>query len=146
MTRHVRWIAALVVLAAGSALALPAAGEIVLRQKYPTQGNETQVFVQDDGGAPVSGAKVTVTYRPGSSVEETLEIGVTGAGGRLEWTPSAAGIATLNAHWEGGSTSTNVSVKFAGIPAGGLIIMILAGLLLLGGSVVRIARVLRSAD
>ena len=144
MTRHVRWIAALVVLAAGSALALPAAGEIVLRQKYPTQGNETQVFVQDDGGIPVSGAKVTVTYRPGSSVEETLEIGMTTAGGRLEWTPDKAGIATLNASWEGGTTSTNVSVKFPRTPLGGMIIMILAGLLLLGGSAVRITIVLRS--
>ena len=95
---------------------------------------------------PVSGAKVAVTYRPGSSVELTEEVGTTGPGGRLVWTPTTAGIALISATWDGGETSTNISVKFASVPAGGLIIMILAGLLLVGGSAVRIIRVMKSPD
>ena len=140
------YIAAIVLVAISPALAAPASGDIVLRQKYPTEGSATQVFVQSESGTPVTGAAVTVTYRPGRSVEATEEIGMSGAGGRLTWTPTTAGIAALKATWEGGEASTNVSVKFAGVPAGGVIIMILAGTLLVGGSIIRIMRVLRSVD
>jgi hypothetical protein len=138
-------IAAMVAVAIfAGALASTAGAEIVLRQKYPTQGASTELFVQDDDGAPVSGAAVTVTYRPGSSVEASDTIGTTGTGGRIAWTPSTAGIASLQASWEGGSSTTNVSVRFASVPRGGVLIMILAGLLLVGGSIVRITRVIKT--
>ena len=127
-----------------SLLAGTVSADVVLREKYPTEGENTELFIQADDGSPVSGAAVTVTYRPGSSVEATEEVGTTGPSGRLAWTPQTAGIASVNAVWDGGDTSTNISVKFGGAPAGGLIIMVLAGLLLVGGSIVRITRVLRT--
>ena len=140
-------LSALLTAAIVGGLAAPSSAEIILRQKYPMQGKTTEVFVQADDGAPVSGALVTVTYRPGSSVEATDTIGTTGASGRLRWTPETAGIAGINAAWaDGGATSTNVSVRFSGVPLGGVVIMLLAGLLLVGGSAVRIARVLKSPD
>ena len=121
-----------------------ASADVVLREKYPTEGENTELFIQADDGTPVSGAAVSVIYRPGSSVEATEAVGTTGPSGRLAWTPQTAGIVSVNATWDGGSTSANVSVKFGGAPAGGLIIMVLAGLLLVGGSIVRIMRVLRT--
>ena len=115
------------------------------------EGEKTELYIQDDAGNPVAGADVSATYRPGSSVEETVSIGVTGKSGRILWFPAAAGIVTLAAAWtsaEGDTvtTSTNISVKFKSTPAGGIVIMLLAGLLLVGGSAVRILRVLRSGE
>jgi len=127
-----------------SLLAGAASADVVLREKYPTEGENTELFIQADDGTPVSGAAVTVTYRPGSSVEATETVGTTGPSGRLAWMPQTAGIASVNAVWDGGDTSANVSVKFGGAPAGGLLIMVLAGLLLVGGSVLRITRLLRT--
>ena len=127
-----------------SLLSSAASADVVLREKYPTEGENTELFIQADDGTPVSGAAVSVTYRPGSSVEATEAVGTTGPSGRLAWTPQTAGIVSVNAAWDGGSTSANVSVKFGGTPAGGLLIMVLAGLLLVGGSIFRIMRVLRT--
>jgi len=126
-------------------------GSIVLRTQYPEQGEKTELYIQDEAGNPVSGADVSATYRPGSSVEETAPIGVTGKSGRILWFPADAGIVTLRAEWtsaEGDTvtTSANISVKFGSTPAGGIVIMLLAGLLLVGGSIVRILRVLRSGE
>jgi hypothetical protein len=144
MIRHTGILAFVALTVVAGALASPAGAEIVLRQKYPKQGDTAELFVQDDDGAPVAGATVTVTYRPGSSVEASDTVGTTGAGGRIAWTPTTAGIASLTASWEGNSSTTNVSVRFASVPPGGVIIMILAGLLLVGGSIVRITRVIKS--
>lgn len=131
-------------LLATGVFATTAAADVVLREQYPTQGESTELFIQADDGSPVSGATVTVTYRPGSSVEATDSVGTTGPSGRLVWTPETAGIVSVRAEWAGGSTSANVSVRFGSTPASGIIIMIAAGLLLVGGSVVRISRVLRT--
>jgi hypothetical protein len=136
-------IAAAALLAA-SVFAGVASADVVLREKYPTEGESTELFIQADDGSPVSGAAVTATYRPGSSVEAVEEVGTTGPSGRLAWTPQTAGIVSVNAVWEDGSTSSNISVRFASAPAGGILIMIVAGLLLVGGSIVRITRVLRT--
>ncbi len=121
---------------------------IVLRSQYPVEGERTELFIQSDEGAPVANAAVLVTYRPGSSVEQTEEIGVTSEDGRIGWSPTLAGIVTINASWEHDgatiSTSTNVAVKFASAPLLGIAIMIIAGFLLVGGSVVRVFRMMKS--
>jgi hypothetical protein len=144
MKRETDFLFVILAVVVVSVLAGAASADVVLREKYPTEGENTELFIQADDGTPVSGAAVTVVYRPGSSVEATEAVGTTGPSGRLAWTPQTAGIASVNAVWDGGDTSANVSVKFGGAPAGGLIIMVLAGLLLVGGSVVRIMRVLRT--
>lgn len=127
------------------------AGTIVLAERYPSADRPTRVIVQDDSGTPVAGATIRAVYRPGSSVEYSAELGETGADGRLMWTPELAGIVSLEAVWKTDnapeeSVRINASVKFRSAPVSGVLIMIFAGLLLVGGSAVRMARVLRSTD
>ena len=126
----------------------PAAADIVVDQQYPVKGETTGIRVLDNSGVPVSGATVEVTYRPGSSVSRTQSIGSSQAG-QMQWVPEEAGIATITAKWTGPnqnemSAATNVSVRFASPPIGGIIIMIVAGFVLVIGSIIRVAGLLRS--
>ena len=139
-------LAAVVVLASQS---VASANSIVLRTEYPTEGESIELFVQDESGMPVSAAEVTVIYRPGSSVERDAVIGTAGADGRINWVPELAGIAAVTASWQDAAgaevtATTNVSVRFGSTPWAGIFIMVFAGLLLVGGSVVRLLRVARS--
>lgn len=134
--------------AAGNA---QAEGNIILEKTFPTQQEQVRIQVMDDSGLPVTGANVSVTYRPGSSVSETSPIGRSAAGGTLHWTPTAAGIATITATWLGlgqdeVSRSTTVSVRFRTAPIDGIFIMIVAGLVLIVGSVIRVYKLLRAPD
>ncbi len=138
--------AALAVALAVAAAAPAGAASIQVDRRYPAEGERAVVRVIADDGAPVTGALVRVTYRPGSSVETHAEVGRTDAGGAVAWTPELAGIATLSAEWTDGSASANVSVRFHHAPVAGLVIMIVAGVILVGGSVVRIRRVLLEPD
>ena len=129
-------------------IATPATADVVIEHKYPVKGEATAIRVLDENGTPVSGAELEVTYRPGSSVARTEPIGRS-ATGAVEWTPQEAGIATITATWVGSdlaeaSSTTNVSVKFRSPPIGGILIMIVAGLLLVVGSVIRVANLLRA--
>jgi len=121
-----------------------ARADVVLETRYPVAGTPCEVLVQDDANLPRPGATVSVTYRPGSSVERPSRVGTTDDSGRVVWTPELAGIATVTASWAGGSTRANVSVQFSHPPLSGLLIMVFAGIVLVGGSAVRIRRVLRS--
>lgn len=77
---------------------------------------------------------MVATYRPGSQVSRTEELGTTNGAGQLVWTPTDAGIVTLAATAQDGTTlSSNLSVYFSGVPGMGLLIMIGAGALLYGG-------------
>jgi hypothetical protein len=80
-------------------------------------------------------------------VQKTEVVGSSSAGS-VQWTPAEAGIATLTATWAAdrgeASTTTNVSVKFSNPPFDGIIIMVVAGLLLVVGSVIRILNLLRT--
>jgi hypothetical protein len=127
------------------------AATIVSDKKFPTQNEQVRLVVSDSDGNPVGGASVTVTYRPGSSVEKTDTLGESDAAGVVMWKPSDAGIATVTATWSGPeqselSESTTVSVRFQSAPWNGIIIMIIAGLVLAVGSIVRIFRLLRSPE
>ena len=127
------------------------AATIVPDKTFPTQNEQVRLGVSDSDGNPVGGASVTVTYRPGSSVEKTDALGESDAAGAVMWTPSDAGIATVTATWSGPeqsdlSESTTVSVRFQRAPWDGIIIMIIAGLVLAVGSIVRIFRLLRSPE
>jgi len=122
--------------------------DVILERHYPVQDEETRIRVTDATGTPVNGAEVMVTYRPGSSVSREDAVGQSGSDGGIEWTPQQAGIATITATWHEAddvdvSSSATVSVKFASPPVGGLLIMIIAGLLLVVGSAVRITKLLR---
>jgi hypothetical protein len=121
--------------------------DIVLDKAYPTVEQETRVHVSDDRGNPISDAEIRVTYRPGSEVERTGVVGRTGSDGMSTWTPAEAGIVTITATWLDAdqteqSTSINASVKFDPTPIAGIAIMIIAGILLIGGSLQRICSLL----
>ena len=142
-------LAALVTLAVISAFASTLQADVVLDREFPTQGEPTRVRVVNRDGNVVAGAAVSVAYRPGSAVTREEDAGETGADGSLLWTPTDAGIATVTATWEApdGSDRTSavtVSVKFRSVPATGILIMLVAGLLLIVGSFVRVAILLRT--
>jgi hypothetical protein len=101
---------------------------------HPTQGMATRIFLTDADGAPLGGVPVVVRYRPGSRVESADTLGTTDPAGALEWMPRDAGLVTLaTAGEDGPSISSNLSVRYKGVPLPGLVIMILAGLILYGG-------------
>jgi len=104
----------------------------------PVQGEPATVTVTNDlTGAPLRAAAVTVVYRPGSKVSHAESLGTTDARGRIAWTPADAGIVTLTAIPPGGEEvapiTSNLSVRFRGIPLRGLAVMVLAGIILYGG-------------
>jgi len=123
-------------------------GMIILPTRFPVQNEKTRIHLQTEAGNPIAGAHVTATYRPGSRVEKESEVGITDSGGGVDWTPEEAGIVAITAAFpneEGNEVTvqTNVSVKFASTPLSGVLIMLFAGILLLGGSAVRFTRYIR---
>lgn len=125
---------------------------ITLDKQVPVQSEEVRIHLADEDGNPVGGATVEVTYRPGSSVSSTDPIGATDSGGTITWTPTDAGLATITAAWtppgqaETTTSAQTVSVKFASVPIDGILIMLFAGVVLIGGSIVRISNLLRSPN
>ena len=123
-------------------LALPAAATPTLSplEAPPVQGKPTELVLTDDG-APALGLTVTAVYRENAheSLRREQPVGATDTTGLVTWTPDAAGVVVLQ--WEGGSK--NVSVRHDGVPFGGLLVAILAGLALLGGSVAFFLQMLR---
>jgi hypothetical protein len=128
--------------------AQPVLADVVLESRYPVKGEAVGIRITDTNGAPVTGATLEVTYRPGSAVQRTEEIG-SSSSGALQWTPSEAGIATITATWMDANqtevtSATNVSIKFSAPPVNGIIIMVVAGLLLVVGSIIRVTNLIRS--
>jgi hypothetical protein len=148
MNRMIKYILPVVLIYTAVGFGNAAAqGSIVLRTQYPVQKQATWILVQSDDGSPVAGALVSATYRPGSNVSQLTEIGTTDRTGRVEWIPVDAGIVEITAAHPDSlislQASTNTSVKFASPPISGIIIMVLAGVLLIGGSAVRFTRYIR---
>jgi len=108
---------------AGSELTLPVAG-VPYRLSVPA-GTDT----------------VYVTYRPGSNVEiqEVLD-----AGGErtVSWTPLRAGVVRVTT----AESSETLSVRFDRTPLPGVLVMVVAGLILFGGMVYALRKLLASDD
>jgi hypothetical protein len=126
-----------------------AQGSVVVKKKFPTKDEEVRLIVMDPSGQPVAGARIEATYRPGSSVRRVEAIGRSGQDGSIDWVPTEAGIAMLRAYWTGADRSAmvaavDVSVRFRSPPIAGILIMIIAGLVLVVGSVIRMYDVVRS--
>ena len=124
-------------LLAGLCGPLSAAGQSVdAGDPFPVQGRPTDVHVRDAEGRPIEGAQVTVVFRPGSEVEHCVDLGQTGRDGRCAWTPEDAGIVRMCAEWERAglrcSAYRNVSVRFRHVPASGVVVALVAGLILYG--------------
>jgi hypothetical protein len=124
---------------------------IVPENAFPIQNETIRLTLTDDDGNAVEGATVIVTYRPGSSVEMTEPLGITDSEGTVTWTPSSAGLATVTATWQDmeqaeQTESKTVPVRYQRAPWSGIVIMIIAGLVLAVGSVIRVFRLLRSEE
>jgi hypothetical protein len=147
--KNSRWVLVLAAALLWCAGEAAAQGSVVVGERFPTKGETIRLFVVDQAGEPVAGARVEVTYRPGSSVWRVETIGKSGQDGGIDWVPTEAGIATLKAAWMGPDRSEmvatiDVSVRFRSAPIGGILVMIIAGIVLVVGSVIRMYNVIRS--
>jgi hypothetical protein len=109
------------------------AGDILtLSDKDPVEGKEIRLFLQ--GG--VEGAALKVVYRPNSETSVEEEVGPFQADASIVWTPAHPGIASLVVLDRDGASlgSKDVAIRFGGVPAYGILVMLLAGLLLFGGA------------
>lgn len=107
----------------GAALTLPVAG-VPYRLSVPA-GTDT----------------VFVTYRPGSNVE-IQEVLHAGGAPTVSWIPLRAGVVRVTT---AGSSET-VSVRFDRTPLPGVLVMVVAGLILFGGMVYALRKLLASDD
>ncbi|MBD3236294.1 MAG: hypothetical protein GF330_06310 [Candidatus Eisenbacteria bacterium] len=143
--KHTAW-AALLLLLAG--LVLPAAGHeepaprcanagvyrLCAEQSFPQEGRPCRILLTT-GEAPLAGAWVTALVRPNSEVSRLDTLGRTDAAGTVHWTPTDAGLATLTAsRADSALCELTVAVRFPGVPALGLVMLLVAGLLLFGGN------------
>lgn len=136
--------ALLAIIFAISAGAAVAAVTLELAEDFPERG--TPVTVRLNGGEMGETYSFSVTYRPNSETARVEEVGDFSADGALTWTPVDAGITSLSVIDSAGAVllSKNIAVRFASPPVSGLLIFILAGLLLFGGSTVFMRRALES--
>ena len=115
-----------------------AAAGITLAESQPQEGTPVEVVVTNSAGEPAANVKVTALFRPGSDVTSQGTAGTTNASGRLQWTPSEAGLVTLSAEVPGPdgaseSLSNTLPISYAKVPGLGLLVMVVAGLILYGG-------------
>ncbi len=125
--------AALGLVLAGAAPA--AATELRLADRFPLRDRPVTVTVTRDG-SPVAGALVTVRYRPNSELAHVEPLPPTGADGRVTWTPTDAGIVTLETPGDAGAgpATLSVAVRFGAFPGLGVLVMVIAAILLFGGA------------
>lgn len=79
---------------------------------------------------------VSVVWRPNSAIPDTVALDPTGT--QFTWTPTRAGVATVVTP----EASENVSVRYSGFPASGILILILAGGILFGGAAFAMGKLL----
>ncbi len=115
---------------------------IELTEDFPVRGRAVDVRVM--GGDIGETYSFSVTYRPNSETSAVEDLGGFSPEGRLSWTPVDAGITSLNVIDDEGGTvvSRNIAVRYESPPLSGLLIFILAGILLFGGSTVFMRRAL----
>jgi len=128
----------IVVVAFLSTFSTATAAVLMPGKAFPAVGEETPIELKQGDGAPIPGARITATYRPGSEVAVEESVGVTDSLGRVgTWKPGLPGIVTLQAAWtEGGAertASVNMSVRFSSTPWRGVAILAMAGVILYGG-------------
>jgi len=114
-------------------LSLSFADLLTLSGGEPVEGRAIRLELGP--GAP-DASFLKVVYRPNSETSVEEELRPFKADGSVMWTPAHPGIASLIVVDAGGRTagSKDVAIRFAGIPAYGIAVMLLAGLLLFGGA------------
>lgn len=110
-------------LVAAALMASASAQEVVsVTPDAPTVGEPVTITFSE----PVD--DVTITYRPGA-VTASTETFSPGASA-FTFSPDRAGVVSVAA----GDATQSLSVRYVGVPLGGLVVMILAGLVLFGGA------------
>ena len=166
--RHAGRLLPLLLLAA-LALPRPAAAQqltLAADDERPLRGQAVRLTVLDEDGRPAAGTRVSALYRPNSHTEHRVELPDVDSSGTVVWTPEYTGPVTLEvrpaaavgeegaraAAAEAGSAapplepaaaSLTVAVRYGSLPASGLIIMVLAGILLFGGAAVSMILLIR---
>jgi hypothetical protein len=145
--------------AALPAAAQDAAGEaaglaIVADDERPLRGQVVRLTVTE-GGRPAAGARVTALYRPNSQTQHEAELAPVDSSGTVLWTPEYTGPVTLEVRPAGtpsgggeppAAAALTVAVRYGSLPASGLFIMVLAGVLLFGGAAWAMILLLRPPD
>jgi hypothetical protein len=128
-------LALLLPCAAPPAPAQDGAPRIVTEDSDPLRGETVTVGVEGADGRPQADVEIRARYRPNSETAHSSSLGRTGAEGRVDWTPDDAGVVLLEAGPEDAPTATTrVSVRFGSFPPLGLLVMVVAALILFGGS------------
>ncbi len=118
------------------------AGNTVLEvgEKFPVVGQETSISLPD-------GTRLLeMTYQPEASeqVEKTEQHVVEGRES-IPWTPARAGVVKIEAKAEKESLGEIVvSVRFDGVPLGGVVICLVSAMLLFGGALISLKTLFRS--
>lgn len=133
----------LLLLLCATAAPLTAAPSLIAPVEAPVEGQPMVLSFRDDG-VPATGVSVTAVYRENAyaALRHEQSVGTTDGEGRVEWTPSSAGVVVLK--WEGGAQ--NLSVVHDGPPVAGVVIALFAGLALIGGSVLFFVQMLRQPE
>ncbi len=94
--------------------------ELSFEDDFPIVGRTETVTV--DGAATGVDLRLWVVYSPNSETSTEEEIGVVPTTGKVAWTPSRSGIATLSARGDDGGivASENVAILFAETPVKGV--------------------------
>jgi len=118
--------------------------ELSFEDDFPIVGRTETVTVE--GIATGAGLGLWVVYSPNSETSTEEEIGVVPTTGKVAWTPSRSGIATVSVRGADGGVvaSENVAILFAKTPRTGVMVMAFAGVLLFGGAGYSLRRVLKS--
>ena len=94
--------------------------------------------------APAQGIELKAAYRENAhkALQHQQTIGRSAFDGTLRWVPEEAGVVVLS--WEGGTK--NISVFYDGVPISGVLVALLAGFLLLGGTIFFFIQMMRSKE
>jgi len=153
-----RGLAALLLVLAVAAAPRAAAQGMAIQadDERPLRGQAVRLTVTEDG-RPAAGAEVTALYRPNSNTEHRSELAAVDSSGTVLWTPEYTGPVTLEVRPAGAEpgpdgapvppvATLTVAVRYGSLPASGLFIMVLAGVLLFGGAAVSMLLLLRPPD
>ena len=110
-------------------------------------GASAQSIVSVEPTAPTRGVPVTVTfdrpvdsvrvvYRPSAVTADTVVF--TPGAASFTFSPERAGIVSVGS----GDAAQSLSVRYVGVPIGGLVVMVLAGLILFGGATIALRALL----
>lgn len=118
------------------------AAELTVDVDHPTRGETVRVRIS--GVDDPTQVELSAAYRPGSATEDVIPVGRFGADGSVAWTPAIAGLSRLSALGGDGTavTTRDVAVRFDSSPPLGILILLVAGLLLFGGTTVMLRRAL----